>query len=64
MLTPEGNPVTSHTSSNVPFVVAPPPSEPKPTMKRDKGTVADVAPTILTYLGLDVPSDMKGVSFI
>jgi bisphosphoglycerate-independent phosphoglycerate mutase (AlkP superfamily) len=31
---------------------------------RTTGTVADVAPTMLTYMGLDIPSDMKGVSMI
>jgi bisphosphoglycerate-independent phosphoglycerate mutase (AlkP superfamily) len=31
---------------------------------RTTGTVADVAPTMLAYMGLDIPSDMKGTSMI
>ena len=50
-------------NEQVPFVMAPPPGVELPPLKRKEGTVADVAPTILTYMGLDVPGDMKGASF-
>lgn len=62
MLTEDGLPVTSHTCNNVPFIAFDPAGEMKFT--RATGTVADVAPTMLTYMGLDIPSDMKGVSMI
>jgi bisphosphoglycerate-independent phosphoglycerate mutase (AlkP superfamily) len=31
---------------------------------RSAGNLSDVAPTMLTYMGLDIPEDMKGKSFI
>jgi len=62
MLTEDGKPVTSHTTNNVPFIAFDPAGEMKFT--RTTGTVADVAPTMLAYMGLDIPSDMKGTSMI
>ena len=31
---------------------------------RAAGGVADVAPTMLTYMGIDVPKEMTGKSFL
>lgn len=62
MYTPEGKPVTSHTTFPVPFVMMDP--EGKLEFSRKEGEVADVAPTILNYMGLDIPPEMTGKSFI
>ena len=31
---------------------------------RKDGGVADVAPTMLTYMGIDLPAEMTGKSFV
>lgn len=62
MLTAEGKPMTSHSTSAVPFVAMTPPGC---ALKfgRAEGGVADVAPTMLTYMGIQVPKEMTGSSF-
>ena len=101
MLTPDGKPITSHSTSAVPFVGAlpvdcplkfnratvrpprrlelpPPPHAPalcrsapqpplvdaRPPTRGAQGGVADVAPTMLTYMGIDIPKEMTGKSFL
>jgi len=61
MLTPDGKPITSHSTSAVPFVGMVP--DDCMTFNRTEGAVADVAPTMLTYMGIDVPKEMTGKSF-
>jgi 2,3-bisphosphoglycerate-independent phosphoglycerate mutase len=56
MLEPDGvSPQTAHTTNRVPFVLTDERSE-----IREEGELSDLAPTILTLLGLPVPSDMTG----
>jgi len=62
MLTEDGLPVTSHTTNFVPFIGFDPDGKFK--WNRSTGQLSDVAPTMLTYMGLDIPEDMKGKSFI
>lgn len=65
MLTEDGKPVTSHTTNPVPFAFNSKEVQAgEMKFKRLEGTVADVAPTLLTYMGLDVPEDMKGTTMI
>jgi len=63
MLTPDGKPITSHSTTDVPFVAALPSTCPL-KFSRATGGVADVAPTMLTYMGIDVPKEMTGKSFL
>ena len=62
MLTPDGKPITSHSTSNVPFI-AMVPSNSTLKFNRAEGGVADVAPTMLTFMGVDVPKEMTGKTF-
>lgn len=50
---------TSHTTSLVPFIIT---DMTKPL--REEGTLADVAPTVLSLFGLDKPEEMTGENLI
>ncbi len=54
MLDENDNVVTSHSTSLVPFIVT------KEGIQVEDGKLADIAPTMLSLLGLDIPSDMTG----
>lgn len=54
----EGKPFGSHTERPVPFTVVPPPGV-SFTWAQREGTLANVAPTLLTILGLPQPRYMK-----
>ena len=62
MLTPDGKPITSHSTSPVPFI-AMLPADSTLKFNRKEGGCADVAPSMLTYMGIDVPKEMTGKSF-
>ncbi len=53
----EGQPHTAHTLNPVPFLVI---NGEKDLAFREKGTLADVAPSILRWLNLPVPQQMSG----
>jgi 2,3-bisphosphoglycerate-independent phosphoglycerate mutase len=56
MLAADGvSPYTAHTTNPVPLVVTDTGFE-----LRDEGELSDLAPTILSMLGRDIPSDMTG----
>jgi 2,3-bisphosphoglycerate-independent phosphoglycerate mutase len=63
MIDPEtGGPHTSHTTYKVPLYVC---GEPfKGATLREGGRLADIMPTALTMLGLEVPAEMTGKSLI
>ncbi len=52
-----GGPHTAHTTNLVPFVVF---GDHRIREMRDGGSLKDVAPTVLNYLGVEVPDDMTG----
>lgn len=49
------NPVTSHTTNPVPFIIT------REDVSVKNGRLCDVAPTMLKLLNLDIPKDMTGV---
>ncbi|MHC1720297.1 MAG: 2,3-bisphosphoglycerate-independent phosphoglycerate mutase [Clostridiaceae bacterium] len=55
-----GNAMTAHTTDKVPFIFVS--KDPKPL--RDGGILADIAPTLLQVMGLDIPQEMTGKSLI
>jgi 2,3-bisphosphoglycerate-independent phosphoglycerate mutase len=57
-----GEPFTAHTTNPVWFVLAD--DRHKDALLREGGCLADVAPTMLTLLGLPQPKEMTGVSLL
>ncbi len=56
-----GEHLTQHSLNPVPFVLISPTIH---ELKRDEGLLSDVAPTILTLMGLPIPKEMTGKSFV
>jgi 2,3-bisphosphoglycerate-independent phosphoglycerate mutase len=59
MLEPDGSPNTAHSLNPVPLIVTVPGLE-----LRERGILADVAPTALELLGIDQPAAMRAQSLI
>lgn len=57
-----GKPHTAHTSNPVPFTLVS--DKGKEVKLRDDGRLADIAPTMLSILGIDIPNEMTGKSLI
>ncbi|MFZ3576673.1 2,3-bisphosphoglycerate-independent phosphoglycerate mutase [Virgibacillus sp. DJP39] len=57
--TPEGTPMTAHTTNPVPVIV----TRENATL-RDGGILADLSPTLLDLLDIDLPDEMTGTSLI
>ena len=51
-------PVTSHTTNPVPCIIT------KEGIELNNGKLADVAPTMLQLLNLEIPQEMTGTSLI
>jgi len=60
MTNPDGTPHVSHTSNLVPFILIDPASSSPPSLL--DGKLADIAPTVLSALGLEQPPAMDGKS--
>ncbi len=64
MLDSDGNPVTSHSTNPVPLVhISQSPCEFREDLHGEP-KLADIAPTMLSLMGLDTPPEMTGVSLI
>lgn len=57
----DGSPKTSHTTNNVPLVMA---NAPEGWSLRKGGVLGDVAPTVLAAMGLPQPEEMTGESLL
>ena len=60
MMNPDGTPFTAHTTNVVPFVAI----GCGDVKLSEGGCLADIAPTMLPYIGLPVPAEMTGKSII
>ncbi|MGL4520973.1 MAG: 2,3-bisphosphoglycerate-independent phosphoglycerate mutase, partial [Bacilli bacterium] len=54
----EGNPMTAHTTNDVPFIIT------KDGLELNGGKLGDIAPTMLDLLNIEKPVEMTGVSLI
>lgn len=54
MINEDGSPCTTHTTSLVPFIFCD-----KNVKLKDSGSLVGVAPTILNYMGLELPKEME-----
>lgn len=59
LLEPDGSPNTAHSTNPVPFIVTA-----DGVILRERGILADVAPTVLALLGWKQPAEMSGNSMI
>jgi 2,3-bisphosphoglycerate-independent phosphoglycerate mutase len=57
-----GQPHTAHTTNRVPFILVDPKRQ--GARLREDGILADVAPTLLTVIGLPQPAEMTGTSLL
>ena len=55
---PDGSPHTAHTTAIVPFILFDS-KHPKKKL-RNEGTLADIAPTLLKMMGIEIPKEMTG----
>ncbi|HAG43210.1 MAG TPA: 2,3-bisphosphoglycerate-independent phosphoglycerate mutase, partial [Clostridium sp.] len=55
-----GKPMTAHTINEVPFIYV----SKDATKLRDGGILADIAPTMLKVMNLEIPSEITGKSLI
>ena len=62
LLSEDGSPFTAHTTNPVPVVLVS--KKYKHVKLRGDGVLADLAPTLLTCMGLPVPEEMTGKSLI
>jgi 2,3-bisphosphoglycerate-independent phosphoglycerate mutase len=62
MYNSDGSPNVSHTDNPVPFLLIPPDNN--APIELTSGSLADVAPTILSILGISQPAEMTGRSLI
>ncbi len=61
MLAEDGSPFTAHTTNKVPFIMV---DERRRDCKLRDGALCDIAPTMLTTMGLEIPAEMTGKSLI
>ncbi len=52
----KGNPVTKHTTNPVPFII----TDSSLSLLEERGALCDIAPTMLSYLKINIPCEMTG----
>ncbi len=62
LFTADGNPHVSHTNNPVPFLIISP--DINPSIQLNSGKLADIAPTVLSTLGISKPLAMTGTSLL
>jgi 2,3-bisphosphoglycerate-independent phosphoglycerate mutase len=62
LLDEDGKPFTAHTTNAVPFIVVG--DNFKDAKLANDGVLADIAPTLLDCMGLEIPAEMTGKSLI
>lgn len=60
MINPDGSPNTAHTTNLVPFIVVDADFEQTTGATIKSGKLGDIAPTILTLMGIEIPEEMTG----
>lgn len=63
MVAPDGSPHTAHTTARVPLVLIDY-SGSSLSLKSTEGKLADIAPTLLNIIGIEVPAQMTGDSLL
>ncbi len=63
MIAEDGSPHTAHTTAHVPFALIDDGSAGF-VIKENLGALCDIAPTLLTYIGLEQPAEMTGKSLL
>lgn len=58
MINEQGGPITSHTCNKVPFIYVS--KECEGVQLKEEGKLSDIAPTILTVMGMDIPTEISG----
>ncbi len=61
MINPDGSPNTAHSTNPVPCIYV---SENVENAKIKNGRLADIAPSILEIMGLEIPDEMDGSNLI
>ena len=59
MVCPDGTPFTAHTTNEVPLILVG-----KKAGLKEGGRLCDIAPTLLSMLGLEKPEEMTGQSLL
>jgi 2,3-bisphosphoglycerate-independent phosphoglycerate mutase len=60
MINPDGSPNTAHTTNPVPCILL----DPTFKGKIKDGKLGDLAPTILTLMGIEIPTEMTGTCLL
>lgn len=63
MCTPDGKPHTAHTTAPVPFILVDETGQ-HLRLTGKEGRLADIAPTLLSAIGLSIPSEMTGYNLL
>ena len=58
----DGTPFTAHTTNPVPFIAVG--ADMVGRKLREGGRLADIAPTMLASMGMEIPAEMTGTSLI